>query len=153
MHIIVGKVVCFKEALSKEYKKYMDQVVLNSKVLSEEFIRKGYHVVSGGTDNHLILLDIKSKFGISGLKAENILGSINITVNKNSIPNDTEKPKYISGIRLGTPALTTRGFKETEMVLIANLIDKTLTHRNNKEELQKVKKIVLKLTEDFKLNV
>lgn len=153
MHIIAGKAVCFKEALSKEYKKYMDQVVLNSKVLSEEFIRKGYHVVSGGTDNHLILLDIKSKFGISGLEAENILGSINITVNKNSIPNDTEKPKYTSGIRLGTPALTTRGFKETEMVLIANLIDKALTHRNNKEELQKVKKIVLKLTEDFKLNV
>lgn len=153
MHIIAGKAVCFKEALSKEYKKYMDQVVLNSKVLSEEFIRKGYHVVSGGTDNHLILLDIKSKFGISGLEAENILGSINITVNKNSIPNDTEKPKYTSGIRLGTPALTTRGFKETEMVLIANLIDKALTHRDNKEELQKVKKIVLELTEDFKLNV
>lgn len=152
MHIIAAKAICFKEALSNDFKKYIDQVVINAKILANEFLRKGYHVISNTTDNHLLLIDIKSKHNITGLEAEEILGRVNITVNKNSIPNDLEKPKYTSGIRIGTPALTTRGFKESEMILVSSLIDKALTYRNDLDKLEEVRQVVLELTNDFKLD-
>ena len=151
MHVIAAKAVAFKEALQPEFKKYQAQVIKNAKVLSEELSRLGYRVISGGTDNHLMMIDIKSKLGITGLDAENALHKVNITCNKNSIPNDTEKPKYTSGIRLGTPAMTTRGMKEEEMILIANLIDGALNNIENENKLKLIKDEVLKLVSKFPL--
>ena len=133
MHVICAKAVAFKEALSEDFVEYQKQVVRNAKVLADSFIKLGYHVISGGTDNHLLLLDVKSKTGLNGRDSENLLGRVNITVNKNTIPNDSEKPFLASGIRLGTPALTTRGFKEEDMKEIAKLIDLTLSNPNDEE--------------------
>ena len=114
MHIIAGKAVCFKEALEPEFKQYINQVVLNAKILAKSLQDYGFKLVSNGTDNHLILVDLNNK-NITGKEAENILDSIGITVNKNTVPNETKSPFITSGIRIGTPAVTTRGFKEDDM--------------------------------------
>ena len=118
-HIIAAKAVCLGEALTPEFKAYGEQVVKNAKVLAEELVKEGFRLVSGGTDNHLCLVDVRN-FGITGKAFEHMLDEVQITVNKNAIPNDPEKPFVTSGIRVGTPAVTTRGFKEAEMVKIAH---------------------------------
>lgn len=151
MHVIAAKAQSFHEALSTEFKLYQEQIIKNAKVLSLELIKRGYKIVSGGTDNHLMLLNVKEKHGITGLEAETILDKVNITCNKNGLPFDLEKPKYTSGIRLGTPAITTRGFKEKEMVLIAELIDLALTHRNDEKVLNEIKESVVELTSKYPL--
>ena len=120
-HVIAGKAVCFKEALSDEFKQYQHQIVLNAKAMAEEFTRQGIRLVSGGTDNHLMLLDLTGT-GVTGKALETLLGQANITVNKNTIPKETLSPFVTSGVRIGTPAVTTRGMKEPEMVKIAQLI-------------------------------
>ncbi len=130
MHVIAAKAVCFKEALSDEFKAYQAQIVKNAKVLSEELLKKGFNLVSGGTDNHLMLVDLRP-FSITGKEAEHRLDEIGITVNKNAIPFDPEKPGVTSGIRVGTPAVTTRGMKEEDMVEIADLIYLTISDFEN----------------------
>lgn len=125
-HVIAGKAVCFKEALEPAFKEYQHQIVLNAKVLSEELMARGFDIVSGGTDNHVMLVDVRKK-GVTGKRAETRLEKIHITCNKNAIPFDPEKPTVTSGIRLGTPAVTTRGMKEEEMQIIASVIDETIT--------------------------
>ena len=121
MHIIAAKAIAFKEALSDDFVEYQKQVVKNAKVLSESFIKEGLKLVTGGTDNHLMLLNLIDT-GITGKELEHMLDEVNITVNKNAIPNDPQKPFVTSGIRIGTPAVTTRGMKETEMKEIAKII-------------------------------
>lgn len=150
MHIIAAKAVAFKEAQQNEFISYQHQVVKNSVFLAKEIEKLGYRVVSGGTDTHLFLLDLSSK-KITGKEASEVLGKVNITVNKNLIPFDTKPPAIASGIRIGTPAVTTRGMKEPEMKKIADLIDRALLHRGNEVELANLKKEVLKLTEEFLL--
>ena len=151
MHIIAAKAVAFEEALKPEFILYQQQVIKNAQVLADELKKLGYKLVSGGTDNHLMLVDVKSSVGLTGKYAEKILCSLNITCNKNTIPNDSEKPMISSGIRLGTPALTTRGMKEKEMIAIAHLIDKALRNHDNEELKQQVKEEVLLLTSKFPL--
>lgn len=151
MHVIAAKAIAFKEDLDPSFVTYAKQIVANCKVMGEEFKTLGYRLVTNGTDNHLILIDIKSKYGISGKEAETLLHSVNITCNKNSIPNDKEKPSLTSGIRLGTPAITTRGMKEKEMKLIVSFIDRALKNRNNEDELAKIKQEVISLTKLFPL--
>lgn len=131
MHIIAGKAVSFKEALTDEFKEYQNQIIKNAKVLAKELISLGYNLVSGGTDNHLILIDLSNK-NITGKDAEKLLDDANITVNKNAIPYDTRKPNITSGIRIGTPAMTTRGMKEEDMKKIAVLIDLALKGEKEK---------------------
>ena len=127
MHIIAAKAQCFYEALQPEFIAYQKQVIKNAKVLCQTLQEEGFRIVSNGTDNHLLLVDIKGKLGITGKKAETALDKIHITVNKNTIPKDTESPMKTSGIRLGTPAMTTRGFKEPEFIAVAKIISKCLT--------------------------
>ncbi len=134
MHVIAGKAVCFGEALKPEFKEYQKQIVKNAKALAGELLKLGFDLVSGGTDNHLILIDLRNK-GITGKELEKRLDDVGITVNKNAVPFDTEKPTITSGIRVGTPAVTTRGFKEEDMVKIADLIDMTVTDYENKKEI------------------
>lgn len=133
MHVIAAKAVCFGEALKPEFKEYQKQIIKNAKVLSEELLKYGFNLVSGGTDNHLILIDLRNK-GITGKELETKLDDIGITVNKNAVPFDTEKPSITSGIRIGTPAVTTRGFKEEDMVKIAELINMTVDSYDNKKD-------------------
>ncbi|GAA0177279.1 serine hydroxymethyltransferase [Clostridium sediminicola] len=142
MHVIAAKAVCFGEALTKEYKDYIIQVKKNANVLAEELIEYGFRLVSGGTDNHLLLIDLSSK-DITGKEAEALLDSVGITVNKNTIPFEKRSPFVTSGIRIGTPAVTTRGFKEEEMKEIAYLINYTIEHRTDNLDVvsEKVKKI------------
>lgn len=151
MHVIAAKAVAFKEALSDEFIEYQKQVVKNAKVLSEEMTKRGFRVVSGGTDNHLMLIDVKGRYNITGMDAENLLHKINITCNKNGVPFDKEKPAYASGIRIGTPAVTTRGFKEDEMHLIAEFIDQALANRDDESILGELKQQVIQLTKKFPL--
>ncbi len=151
MHIIAAKAVAFKEALSDEFVEYQKQVVKNAKVLADEMKKRGFRVISGGTDNHLMLIDVKGRYNITGLDAENLLHRVNITCNKNGVPFDKEKPAYASGIRLGTPAVTTRGFKEDEMCLVAELIDETFANRDNDERILEIQKKVTSLTHKFPL--
>lgn len=136
MHIIAGKAVCLKEALSPEFKDYQKQVVKNAKVLSKELMAKDFKIVSGGTDNHLMLVNLTSK-NVTGKQAQLMLDEVMITVNKNGIPFDTQSPSITSGIRIGTPSVTTRGLKENEMKEIATLIDMTLSggFESNKEAI------------------
>ena len=150
MHVIASKAVCFKEAMSEEFKNYQEQIVKNAKALANTLKEEGARLVSGGTDNHLMLVDLRP-FKITGKKAERILGSVNITVNKNTIPFDPEKPFVASGIRLGTPALTTRGMKEEEMKIVGKLIARVLKNPENESVLNGVKKEVLSLCERFPL--
>ena len=150
VHIIAAKAVAFKEALSPEYKEYQEQVVKNAKILSEELTKGGLRIVSGGTDNHLMLVDLRP-MGVTGKLAEAKLEEAGITCNKNAIPNDPEKPFVTSGIRLGTPAITARGFKEEETKQVAQFILTVLKNIDNNEKIAQVKEQVLKLTEKFPL--
>ena len=150
MHIIAAKAVAFKEALSPEFKEYQKQVVKNAKAMADALVKGGLRIVSGGTDNHLMLVDLRSK-GVTGKMAEEGLEKAGITCNKNSIPNDPEKPFITSGIRLGTPAITARGMKEDEAVQIAEMIIKVLENVNDDEKIAEVKNEVLKLAEKFPL--
>ncbi len=145
MHVISAKAVCFKEAMSENFKNYAKQIVRNSIKLSDELKNRGFNLISGGTDNHLILIDLRNK-NITGKDCELLLDSIGITVNKNCIPFDEQSPFITSGIRIGTAAMTTRGFKENEMVLIAELIDEAVKSReiNNKALIQRVRDITSK---------
>jgi len=137
-HIIAAKAVAFGEALSPEFKRYGHQVIANAKVLAQAFVDKGYDVVSGGTDNHCMLIDLRSK-NVTGKEAERILGLVDITVNKNMVPFDTQSPFVTSGIRIGTPAISTRGVKEVECKQIVQLIDSALTHPNDESELMRIR--------------
>ncbi len=150
MHVIASKAVCFKEAMSEEFKNYQEQIVKNAKALADTLKEEGARLVSGGTDNHLMLVDLRP-FKITGKKAEKLLGSVNITVNKNTIPFDPEKPFVASGIRLGTPALTTRGMKEEEMRIVGKLIARVLKNPEDETILNEVRKEVLSLCERFPL--
>lgn len=150
MHIIAAKAVAFKEALSPEFKEYQKQVVKNAKAMADSLVKGGLRIVSGGTDNHLMLVDLRPK-GVTGKMAEEGLEKAGITCNKNSIPNDPEKPFITSGIRLGTPAITARGMKEDEAVQIAEMIIKVLENVNDDEKIAEVKNEVLKLAEKFPL--
>ena len=151
MHIIAAKAAAFGEALSEDFVKYQEQVVKNAKAFSNKFIELGYHVVSGGTDNHLLLLDVLSKAKMSGKKAERLLGLANITCNKNTIPYDTKKPFVTSGIRLGTPAMTTRGFKEEDFIEVAILVDMILSNPDSEDTFTEVKRRVKILTDKYPL--
>ena len=150
VHIIAAKAVAFKEALSPEYKKYQEQVAKNAKILSEELVKGGLRIVSGGTDNHLMLVDLRP-MRVTGKLAEAKLEEAGITCNKNAIPNDPEKPFITSGIRLGTPAITTRGFKEEETRQVAQFILTVLGNIDDSEKIAQVKEQVFKLTEKFPL--
>ena len=148
MHVIAGKAVAFKEALSPEFKDYQEQVVKNAKVLAETLIKRGLRIVSGRTESHVMLVDLQPK-GLTGKEAERILGEAHMTCNKNAIPNDPQTPFVTSGIRVGTPALTTRGFKEAETETIANLIADVLDNPTDTATIERVKADVKKLTEAF----
>ncbi len=150
VHIIAAKAVCFKEALQPEFRAYQEQVVKNARVLAEELARAGYRIVSGGTDTHLVLVDVSSR-GLTGKQAESALEQAGITVNKNAIPFDTQPPMIASGIRLGTPAVTTRGMKEPEMRQIAQWIAEVLDHPESEQVRRSVRQRVLELTEQFPL--
>ncbi len=151
MHVIAAKAVAFKEALSQEFKEYQKQVLSNASALADELMKLGFHVVSRGTDNHLVLVEVKSLTGLTGKEAEQLLDSVQITCNKNTVPNDTEKPFITSGIRLGSPAMTSRGFVEEDMRLVANLIYKTLMNPENDAILDEVRSEVRRLTETHPL--
>jgi glycine hydroxymethyltransferase len=150
MHIIAAKAVAFKEALQPEFKEYAKQIVSNAKALAESLIAEGYRVVSGGTDTHLMLVDVFVK-GMFGSEAEKALGEAGITVNKNAIPFDVNPPIKPSGIRVGTPALTTRGMREEEMRVIGRWIVEALDHRSDAAHLAKIRAQVLDLAEQFPL--
>ena len=149
-HVIAAKAVAFGEALSDEYKEYIDQVIKNANAMAQAFIDKGYHVISGGTDNHLMLIDLRSKFPeITGKLVENTLVRADITVNKNMVPFDSRSPFQTSGLRVGTPAITTRGLKEEHMAPIVDLIDEVISDIENEDTIQSVKKRVNKMMNDF----
>lgn len=141
-HVIAAKAVCFKEAMSDDFKTYMEQVLKNTKVLAEELIARGYRIVSGGTDNHLILVDLNNK-DITGKDAEKLLDTIGITTNKNTIPFETRSPFVTSGLRMGCAAVTTRGFKEEEIKIIVEYIDYAISHRD--EDLSELREKVAAL--------
>ncbi|WP_429188694.1 serine hydroxymethyltransferase [Fusobacterium sp. PH5-44] len=149
MHVIAGKAVAFKLALDDDFKKYQQQVIKNAKALANKLIEGGLRLVSGGTDNHMILVDVKFGKGITGKEAEEALEKAGITVNKNGIPFDTEKPVYTSGIRIGTPAVTSRGMKEGEMIQIGEFIIDALDNINNDTRLHEIEKKVEELCNKF----
>ena len=150
MHIVAAKAVAFAEALRPEFKTYAAQIVANAKVLAATLQEAGFRIISGGTDNHLMLVDVFQK-GILGSEAELALGKAGITVNKNSIPYDTNPPMKPSGIRIGTPALTTRGMKEAEMRQIGAWITKALAVRNDDDALDAIRHEVAELADKFPL--
>lgn len=150
MHVIMAKAVAFGEALQDSFTTYAKQIIKNSKTLANELMGLGYDVISGGTDNHLMLVDLTNK-DLSGKKVENALGAAGITVNKNMIPFDTKSPFVTSGIRVGTPAVTTRGMKENEMKLIALFIDRAIANVDNEQELANIKTEVAQLCSRFPL--
>jgi glycine hydroxymethyltransferase len=149
-HCIAAKAVAFKEALAPEFKVYQQQVLANAAVLAATLTERGFRIVSGGTDNHLMTVDLRSK-KFTGRDAERVLGKVRITANRNTIPFDPEKPFISSGIRLGTPALTTRGMKETEMKKVAELIDRAITGATDEATIEKVKAEVGELAAAFPL--
>jgi len=148
MNNIAAKAVAFKEALNPEFKTYCNQIILNSKVLAKNLQEFGFRVISGGTDNHLVLLDVTSK-GCTGLEVETILRKIGIIINKNSIPYDELSPRVTSGIRLGTPAVTSRGMRESEMDIISELIDQSIRFKEDNKKLEKIKHKALSLALKF----
>jgi glycine hydroxymethyltransferase len=150
MHVIAAKAVAFKEALSDEFKVYQKQVVANAKAMADEFLKRGYGLVTGGTDNHLMLIDLRSK-DITGKEASDVLDEAGITVNKNLIPYDPLPATKTSGIRIGTPAMTTRGMKETEMVRIVEIIDAAVENKGNAAKLAELKEQSLELAHSFPL--
>lgn len=151
MHVIAAKAQCFYEAMEPSFKDYTTNIIKNAKALSKTFIDNGVKVISGGTDNHLILIDVKSSFGITGKEAETILDKINITTNKNTIPNDTESPFKTSGLRIGTPAMTTRGFTTEDFEEVGIIIIEALRNKDNEEVLDNLRKQVLRLTSSHPL--
>lgn len=151
MHVIAAKAQCFYEALDPSFILYQEQVLKNIKALSNYLINKGIKVISGGTDNHLILVDVYNSLGITGKEAETILDSVHITVNKNTIPNETLSPMIASGIRIGSPAMTTRGLKEEDFELIGDIIYSVLTNYNDNRIINREKKRVLGLTNKYKM--
>lgn len=151
-HVIASKAVAFGEALTDSFKIYIEQVLKNAKKMAQCFIDRGYKVVSGGTDNHCFLIDLRTKFpDLNGKEVENALGEADITVNKNMVPFDTRPPMQASGIRIGTPAITTRGIKESEIEIIVDLIDRVISNINNDQIKKEVKKEVNKLMSNFPL--
>lgn len=151
MHVIAAKAQCFYEAMEPSFKDYTTNIIKNAKALSKTFINNGVKVISGGTDNHLMLIDVKSSFGITGKEAETILDKINITTNKNTIPNDTESPFKTSGLRIGTPAMTTRGFTTEDFEEVGIIIIEALRNKDNEEVLDNLRKQVLRLTSSHPL--
>ncbi len=150
VHIIAAKAVCFREAMQPSFKDYARQIVANAKVLAQTLADEGFHIVSGGTDTHLMLVNVFAK-GMLGSEAENALHEAGITVNKNAIPFDTNPPMKPSGIRIGTPALTTRGMKEPEMRQVGKWISEALHNRTDKALLERIRREVLELAEAFPL--
>jgi glycine hydroxymethyltransferase len=148
MHVIAAKAVAFKEAMAPEFKIYQQQVLKNADVMAQTLIKRGLRIVSGKTQSHVMLVDLRSK-SITGKVAEQILGQAHMTINKNAIPNDPEKPMVTSGVRIGTPAMTTRGFKEKEAELTANLIADVLDHPNDQAQIDRVRDQVHALTNAF----
>ena len=148
MHVVAAKAICFKEALDPEFKIYIQQVMDNAKTMAKTLMSNGIDIVSNGTENHIILVDLRSK-GITGKDLERVLGSVNITVNKNSVPNDPASPFVTSGIRIGTPAATTRGFKEKEIIQVSNWISNIINDFENEDLQQSIKEEVQNLTSDF----
>lgn len=148
MHVIAGKAVAFKEALSPEFKTYQEQVVKNAKVMADTLTKRGLRIISGRTESHVMLVDLRNK-NITGKEAERVLGEAHITCNKNSIPNDPQTPFVTSGIRVGTPALTTRGFKEAETEQVANLVADVLDNPTDVAVLERVRAQVKALTDAF----
>ena len=154
-HVIAGKAVCFKEAMKPEFKEYIDQVVLNTRTLADELLKRGFKLVSGGTDNHLMLIDLTSK-NMTGKEAEELLEKVNITVNKNAIPNDPNKPTITSGIRVGTAACTTKGLKENDMIKLAEAFDlvlskniKNMTDEEYEKDINNARNIVNELVSKY----
>ncbi|MFL2488111.1 MAG: serine hydroxymethyltransferase [Gammaproteobacteria bacterium] len=148
MHVIAAKAVCFKEAMTEDFKEYQKQIISNAKIMCEQFKSRGFNLVQENTDNHLLLMDLRDK-DITGKEAEELLGTINITVNKNSIPNDPESPFVTSGVRIGTPAITTRGFGHEQSKLVADLICDAIENKENSDELDIVKGKVKELCRKF----
>ena len=151
MHVIGAKAQCFYEALQPEFKEYAKNIIKNANAMAEKFKKNGVKVISGGTDNHLMLIDVKTSFNLSGKEAEHILDSICITVNKNTIPFDTETPNVTSGLRIGTPAMTTRGLKEEDFREIADIIIKVLRNPGDKKLLKECKNEALAITKKYPL--
>ena len=148
MHVVAAKALCFKEALDPEFKIYTQQVLDNAKIMAKTIMTNGIDIVCNGTENHIVLVDLRSK-GISGKDLERVLGSVNITVNKNSVPDDPTSPFVTSGIRIGTPAVTTRGFKEKEIIQISNWISNIINDFGNEELQKNIKEEVQDLTSNF----
>ena len=148
MHVIAAKAVCFKEAMTEDFKEYQKQIISNAKIMCEQFKSRGFSLVQENTDNHLLLMDLRDK-DVTGKEAEELLGTINITVNKNSIPNDPESPFVTSGVRIGTPAITTRGFGHEESKLVVDLICDAIENKENSDELDIVKAKVKELCRKF----
>jgi glycine hydroxymethyltransferase len=149
-HVIAAKAIAFGEALSDEYLDYIVQVAKNAKVMADEFVKRGYKIISGGTDNHLMLIDLRSK-NLTGKLAEESLIKADITINKNMVPFDTQSPMITSGMRIGTPAITTRGFKEKEVIKVVDLIDEALKRPEDEKHLKNVKKKVNAMMKRFPL--
>ena len=148
MHVVAAKALCFKEALDPEFKKYIQQVMTNAKVMAKTIMSNGIDIVSGGTENHIVLVDLRNK-NITGKDLEKLLGTVNITVNKNAVPNDPASPFVTSGIRIGSPAVTTRGFKEKEIELISSWISEIINNFENNQLHQEIKLKVQNLTREF----
>ena len=148
MHVVAAKAICFKEALDPEFKNYIKDVMDNAKILAETIMTRGIDVVSNGTENHIVLVDLRSK-NITGKDLEKLLGTVNITVNKNSVPNDTASPFVTSGIRIGTPAITTRGFGKNEVIQVANWIADIIDNFEDQSVHKRVRDEVHALTEDY----
>jgi glycine hydroxymethyltransferase len=148
MHVIAAKAVAFKEALSPEFKAYQQQVVKNAQVVTQTLVERGLRIVSGRTESHVMLVDLRSK-GITGKEAEAVLGDAHMTINKNAIPNDPEKPFVTSGVRLGSPAMTTRGFGVKEAEQVGNLIADVLDNPEDAATIERVRGQVAELTQRF----
>jgi len=146
--VIAAKAVAFKEAMSPEFKAYQQQVVKNAQIVADTLTERGLRIVSGRTESHVMLVDLRPK-GITGKEAEAVLGRAHMTINKNAIPNDPQKPMVTSGVRLGTPAMTTRGFKENEARMTANLVADVLDNPNDEANIAKVREKVSALTREF----
>lgn len=151
MHIIAAKAICFAEDLEPSFKKYCEQIVKNSKAFAEALKARGYKLITGGTDNHLILVDTYTTKGLTGKEVEKLLDKVGITVNKNTIPNDELPPMITSGIRVGTPAITTRGFIEKDMDLVAQYIDEAILNKDDEAKLEEIHKKVIALTSKYPL--
>lgn len=149
MHVIAAKAVCFFEAQQESFKEYQRNVVNNARIMAQELEKRGYRLVSGGTDNHLILVDLKGSIGLTGAHAEKILNGVNITLNKNAIPFDKERPAVTSGIRIGTPAMTSRGFKEADFIQTVDFIDRALKNYEDDTYMANIKEEVRNFTSKF----